>query len=100
MIGFGMSAGKHSASVEHIQVVALYDPQNGRIKHLHMVTTLSGAAPPSEQEAIAEARTRASRRNPTVEELAVALSNDPDHGRRPHCIDLKTKAFVPLVEDK
>jgi hypothetical protein len=45
MIGLGMSAGKTIPSVEHVQVVALYDPNNGRIMHLHMVTTLSGATP-------------------------------------------------------
>lgn len=100
MVDLGMSAGKNIPSVEHVQVVALYDPNSGRIKHLHMVTTLSGATPLTQAEAIAEAKTRACRRNPKIEDLAVALSNDIEHGRRPHCIDLKTKSFVPLLNDK
>jgi hypothetical protein len=99
MIGSGMSEGKSVYSVEHVQVVALYDPANGKIKHLHMVTTLSGATPLSHEDAIMEAKTRASRRNPNVEDLGVALSNDPEHCHRPHCIDLKTNAFVPLLGD-
>ncbi len=100
MIGFGMSARKHILSVEHVQVVALYDPNSGRIKHLHMVTTLSGATPVTQEEAIAEATTRACRRNPNLEDLAVALSNNVEHGRRPHRIDPDTKAFVPLLDEK
>jgi hypothetical protein len=38
------------------------------------------------------------RRHPNSKELAVALSNDADHGYRPHCIDPKTKAFVPMPD--
>jgi len=100
MSGLGISAGKSTLLVEHVQVVALYDPNSGRIKHLHMVTTLSGATPLTQEEVIAEAKTRACRRNPTIDDLAVALSNDVEHGRRPHCIDPNTKAFVPLPNDK
>jgi hypothetical protein len=100
MIGLGMSAGKNIPAVEHVQVVALYDPNSGRIVHLHMVTTLSGATPLTQEEALAEAKTRACRRNPNLEGLAVALSNDAEHGRRPHSIDPQTKAFVPLPNDK
>jgi hypothetical protein len=99
MIGFGMSAGKNTFEVEHVHVVALYDPDSGRIMHLHMVTTLSGATPVTPEEAITEAKTLACRRNPKIEGLAVALSNDPEHGRRPHCIDPKTKAFVLLLNE-
>jgi hypothetical protein len=43
MIGVGMSAGKDPLSVEHVQIVALYEPASGTIKHLHMVTTIAGA---------------------------------------------------------
>ena len=100
MIGLGMSAGKNNPSVEHVQVVALYDPDSGRIKHLHMVTTLSGATPVTQEDAIAEAKRLACRRIPNIESLAVALSNDVEHGRLPHCIDSKTKAFVPLRDDE
>jgi hypothetical protein len=99
MIGLGMTAGKDMLAVDHVQVVALYDPSSGRIRHLHMVTTLSGATPVSEDEAIAEAKARAGRRNADVRNLAVALSNEIEHGRRPHSIDPKTKAFVPLPGD-
>jgi len=96
MIGLGISAGTNIPLVEHVQVVALYDPNSGRIKHLHMVTTLSGATPSTQDEAIAEAKTIACRHNLTIDDLAIALSNDAEHGRRPHCIDPSTKTFVPL----
>ncbi len=95
MIGFGMSGGKHLPSVEHIQVVALYD-DSGKIVHLHTVTTLSGAVPLTEDEAISEAKVRARQRNANIEHLAIALSNNAEHVRFPHCIDPKTKAFVAI----
>ena len=100
MIGLGMSVEKKIPSVEHVQVIALYDPNSGIIKHLHMVTTLSGATPLTIEKAIAEAKTQASRRNPNIDDLSVALSNDVEHGRRPHCIDPNTKTFVPLLNEK
>lgn len=98
MMGFGMAGGNQVLSVEHVQVVALYEPDSGTIRHLHMVTTLTGAARVTQEEAVAEAVKRAGRRHPNARELAVALSNDPNHGYRPHCIDPKTKAFVAMPD--
>ena len=85
--------------VDHVQVVALYDPDTGRILHLHMITTLSGAERYAEADAIAEARTRAARRHENAETLAVALSNDAQHGLHPHSIDPVTRAFVRLPDN-
>jgi hypothetical protein len=98
MFGFGSGSSNLTKvlSVAHVQVVALYYPKTGTIRHLHMVTTMSGARPLTQEEAIAEAKQRASLRHGNVEELAIALSNDAEHGHRPHRIDIKTKAFVPL----
>ncbi len=95
MIGFGMSGGEHLPSVEHIQVVALYDA-SGKIVHLHTVTTLSGAVPLSEDEVIAEAKISAKQRNANIEHLAIALSNNAEHVQFPHYIDPKTKAFISI----
>lgn len=99
MVGLGMAANTRIPSVEQVQVVALYD-SSGAIKHLHMVTTLSGATPPTQEEAVAEAKTRARRHNPNVDDLAIALSNDIEHGRRPHRIDTNTNTFVLLPGEK
>ena len=100
MIGVGMSAGKNLLSVEHVQIVALYEPESGTIKHLHMVTTIAGATRTPQDEVVAEAKQRARRRNPDVEALAVALSNDIDHSRGMYSIDPKTKAFVPQSREQ
>lgn len=97
MIGFGSSGGAKDFSVTHVQVVALYDPNDGAIKHMHVVSSISGAKPVSQEEAIAEAKKRASHRHANVEHLAVALSNEAEHAHRSYRIDLKTKAFVPLT---
>jgi hypothetical protein len=99
MIGIGMASGR-ALSVTHVRVVALYDPKSGAIKHIHTVTTLTGATPSSEPDAIAEAKRHASGRLQNANRLAVAVSNDATHGHLPHRIDTKTKRFVPLDPKK
>lgn len=82
---------------EHVQIVALYEPRDGQIAHLHMVTTLGDAAPLSPQEVIDDAKRRASRHHRNVEALEVALSNQAEHGQAPYRIDPATKSFVALL---
>ena len=100
MTGLGMANKKKVSSVEHVQVVVLYDHSSGTIKHLHMVTTLRGATRLTQEEPITVAKTQARRRNSNIDHLAVALSNDVEHGRYPHRIDPNTKMFVPLFAEK
>lgn len=100
MTGSDMYVDKNGPVEEHVQVVAFYDPANGKIIHLHMVTTFGGIAPLTGDEAIAEAKAQARRRNPDIDRLAIALSNDAEHGRSPHSIDPHTSAFVPLREEE
>jgi hypothetical protein len=95
MIGFSLPGEKQELG--QVMVVALYDPNDGTIRHLHTVTTLVGALPSTDEEAIAAARTHAARRHANVHQLAVAISDKVEHGREPHCIDLHTKAFVPTT---
>jgi hypothetical protein len=99
MTGFGFSAGKNHLTVGHVQVVALYDP-DGTIRHIHTVTTMRGADPVTQDHAIAEAKRLAGRRHKNSDALAVALSDDAEHARRPHRIDPKTKSFVPVSKSK
>jgi hypothetical protein len=100
MMGFGLTAGMKILSVQHVQVVALYDPESGKIVHLHTVTTLTGGTPPTHEAAIADAKLQATRRDRNVNGLAVALSNEAEHVRLPHRIDPKTKAFVPIPDPR
>lgn len=99
MTGFGFSADAKPLA-EHVQIVALYEPKDGQIAHLHMVTTLGDAAPLSPQEAIDEAKRRAGRHVRDVEKLGVALSNKAEHGQAPHRIDPATKSFVALPQER
>jgi hypothetical protein len=99
MIGLGMSSEKGLAPAVHVQVVALYEQESGLIRHLHIVSTLGGAPPLSDDDAVAEAREQASRRRLDTGALGVALSNDVEHASRPHRIDPKTRAFVPLPDE-
>jgi hypothetical protein len=99
MIGLGMSSAGNVPTVDHVQVVALYDPATGKIRHLHMISTLTGAKPPAEADAIAEAKARAAR-HAGADKLEAALSNDPQHALQPHSIDPATKAFVPIPADR
>ena len=98
MIGLCMSVEKGLPAVAHVQVVALYDLDDGRIEHLHMVTTLSGVTPLTQNEAIEAAKRHAGRHIANVEDLGVALSNEEEHGLLPHTIDVGTKVFVPLPD--
>jgi hypothetical protein len=95
MYAFGLSKG-NAMSIEHVQVVALYEPDTGDIRHVHAVMTLRGAKRVTEGEAIKDAKQFASRRHKNVESFAVALSNESQHAHSPHRIDLKTKIFVPV----
>lgn len=95
MIGSGTSLPQVPTEVEHVQVVALYDPRDGTIRHLHTVTTLAGATPLTEHEATAEAKAHAERRHGSLDQLEVALSNDVEHARSAQCIDPSTRHFVP-----
>lgn len=100
MIGSDTYVDKNGPAEEHVQVVALYDPETGEIVHLHMITSFGGIAPLTGDEAIAAAKAQARRRNLEVDDLAVALSNEPEHGRSSHTIDPETRRFVPLPEEK
>lgn len=90
------SAGGAELSLEHVHVIAFYEPDTGTIRQIHLETTLSGAPRLSQEEALAQAREHVSRRRPLPENLEVAYSEDPEHGHRPHRIDPETKAFIPL----
>lgn len=95
MIGLGFAKGKE-ISIEHVQVVAFYDPESGEIRHLHTVTTIKGAKRLTQDESIAEGKQSAARHHKGVEGLSVALSENAAHSSTPHRIDPKTKAFIPL----
>jgi len=95
MIGFGFAKGQE-LSVEHVLIVAFYEPDSGEIRHIHTVTTIRGAKRATQDEAIAEGRQSAARHHKTVDALGIALSEDAAHSRTPHRIDPKTKAFIPV----
>jgi hypothetical protein len=99
MIGFGFANG-NELSIDHVQVVAFYEPETGDIRHVHTVTTIRGAKRVSEDQALAEAKKFASRHHKNVESFAVAFSNDPRHAHSPHRIDPKTTAFVPVTRER
>jgi hypothetical protein len=99
MTGFGFAKGKELA-VEHVQVVALYEPDSGNIRHIHTVSTIRGAKRVTPDEAVAEAKKSAARYHKNVGAFSVALSEDAAHSRTPHRIDVRTKAFVPVSRDK
>jgi len=97
MIGFGMTSETASYAATHVHVVALYDAASGRILHLHTVTTVGKATPLTQEHAVAEAKAHAVRRKLDLEGLAVAVSNEAQHGMRPHRIDPETRRFVLLA---
>ena len=82
--------------ISHIHVVAVYDPNDGRIAHLHTVTVFEGGRVVSEKEAVSAAMALAQKAGHPVERLEAKVSNDAAHGKTPHRIDAKTGDFVQI----
>jgi hypothetical protein len=78
-------------------VVALYDPDSGRILHLHTVHLHADAANADDDAAVAEARHYAAMLGHDVDRLRAAVSDDPEHGTTPHRVDPATGLFAPLA---
>ena len=88
------SAGAHG--IAELKVVALYQPDSGRVIHVHVVTVFKGGRSVSEQEAIDAAHKHAARLGHVVSELKTKVSSDYRHASRPHWVDPRTDQFVPL----
>ena len=86
-----VSAGD-APDLSEVTVVALYDPADGSIHHLHQVFAFADA-PAEEDDAVAAALHAAKRLGQDVGNWKVAVSHDPEHGRRPCVIDVATGAF-------
>ncbi len=77
--------------------VAVYNPTDGTIVHLHTVRVFEGAKHVSQAQAEQEALEAARARGHNVGELETAHTKQlARHGR--HRIDLETMSFVPLEE--
>lgn len=98
MTGLGLTGEKRAHPAEHVQIVAFYERDTGRIRHMHMSTTIGNAARPTKDQVIADAKSHASRRITNLDALEVALSNDVAHARHPHRIDPSSKKFVRVKE--
>lgn len=93
----GIAGGGEAPRVSDVRVVALYDPQTGRIAHVHTVTVFEGGREVSEREAIETAKGQAERMGHRVEGLEVKVSRDPVHGRSPHRIDTASGEIVAVA---
>jgi len=94
------SNGGRMLKVADIHVVALYHPETGKISHVHSVTVFEGGRAVSEKEAVETAKGLAKKAGHSIEGLAVKVSKDLMHGRKPHRIDVKSGEFVPLEMQK
>jgi hypothetical protein len=77
-------------------VVALYDPDSGRIRHVHTVVQHEGANEVSESVAVERAHEHARQLGHDVDGLRSAVSSELEHGSAPHRIDLESGTFVSL----
>ena len=80
-------------------VVAVYDPVDGRIVHLHLVRVFEGARSVSKEEAVEGARHGARARGHELEGLET-LHAKKAPGRGPHRVDLATMRLVPLDDPR
>jgi hypothetical protein len=92
---FSAMAG-NAPALERVRTVALYEPDTGRIVHLHSELTFAGGARTADETLLAAVLKDAAGRHPDPHRFGVAWSDELEHARRPHRIDPATRAFVPL----
>lgn len=80
-------------------VVAVYDPEDGRVLHLHTVRVFEGARSVSPEEAVEEALNAARGRGHDTER-AQTLHTKEAPGRGVHRVDLATTSLVPAEEPR
>lgn len=90
VIGYAGRAPK----VVSTRVVALYDPETGRIHHLHTVHIHEGGRNVPEHEAIEAAHRHARKLGHDTARLKVKISTNAEHGHHPHVIDIARGEFV------
>jgi hypothetical protein len=81
------------------RVIALYHPVTGRIHHLHTVHVHQGGRAIPEAEAIDEAHMHAKRLGHETRDLKVKVSENAEHGHRPHRIDPSTGEFARALSE-
>jgi hypothetical protein len=79
------------------KVVALYDPESGRIRHTHTVHIHAGGRHVSDDEAMEGARRHAKQLGHDIDRLKATMSSHAAHGHVPHRIDLASGDFVAIV---
>ena len=77
-------------------VIALYEPDSGRVIHLHTVHLHEGSREVSQSEAVDQAQRHARTLGHEPDRLGIAVSTDAAHGQLPHRIDPATGGFEPL----
>ena len=91
-----ISNGGRAPEIADTHVVALYNPETGKIMHLHTVTVFTGGRAVTEAQVIEAAKARAAKAGHRVEHLKVKTSTNATHGRAPHRIDISSGKFVAL----
>jgi hypothetical protein len=86
-------AAGDASELSRVTIVALYDPNDGSILHLHQVFAFAGSAVSTEDDAIAAARRNARNLDLDAAGWSAAVSHDPEHGRRSSWIDVSTGQF-------
>lgn len=92
MTGTGGKAPKVSAT----HTVALYDPADGRVVHMHHVVVFEGGKSVSAEEAQREAVENARRRGREVGKLKTLLVDRPTIGGGRFRVDTANKTLIPL----
>lgn len=91
-----VSTAGNAPKVTATWVVALHDPDTGRIHHVHTVQMHEGARHVSRDEALEQAHRHARALGHDVGCLRTATSTNPDHGLLPHRVDARTGEFVAI----
>lgn len=84
------ATGGQVPPIDDVHVILLYDPESGRVIHLHKVTVFKGGQGKSEQEAIEAALAQAAKVGHSIERLNVKVWKNPAYAHAPQRVDLST----------
>jgi hypothetical protein len=82
--------------LESIYAISLYDPQNGKIYHMHYVLTIAGSLPMAPQQVEKNVIATAKKIGYEVEKLKVLHTQDLQDISGNYRVDIEKKTLVKL----
>jgi hypothetical protein len=79
-----------------VHTCVVFDPRDGKIRHIHKEFTLEGAKIPAESEIEAKVRALAIRNGRNMHELRIAFVEDTRSKDKPYRLDPQSLKFIEV----